>query len=74
MVGGLRYEGEYSVLVACVLGLILSDVSLHSGKTNGLVPKIWPEHNCTGFDVLQHSFIDFTHHCFSKDDIFWRER
>jgi hypothetical protein len=59
-------------MAVCEKGLSLMIFSLHCGKTNGLVPKIWPEHNRAGFDALQRTFIDFTHHCFSKNYIFRR--
>ncbi|KAJ7813176.1 hypothetical protein B0H13DRAFT_2382726 [Mycena leptocephala] len=43
--------------------------SIHAGKSNGLVPRIWADYDRAGFDATQRSFIEFSHHCFSKSDI-----
>ncbi|KAJ6593076.1 hypothetical protein B0H19DRAFT_1245892 [Mycena capillaripes] len=40
--------------------------SIHSGKLNGLVPRIWADYDCAGFDATQQSFIDFSHQCFTE--------
>ncbi|KAJ6489290.1 hypothetical protein C8R47DRAFT_1215640 [Mycena vitilis] len=40
--------------------------SIHSGKSNGMVPRIWPEYDRAGFDATQRSFVDFSHHCFTE--------
>ncbi|KAJ7853403.1 hypothetical protein B0H13DRAFT_1904079 [Mycena leptocephala] len=40
--------------------------SIHSGKSNGLVPRIWAESDRTGFDAAQRSFIEFSHQCFTE--------
>ncbi|KAJ7148605.1 hypothetical protein C8R46DRAFT_1231121 [Mycena filopes] len=41
--------------------------SVHSGMSNGMVPRIWTDFDRAGFDVVQRSFIDFTHHCFTEE-------
>ncbi|KAJ7713870.1 hypothetical protein B0H16DRAFT_1809240 [Mycena metata] len=42
--------------------------SVHSGTTNGLVPRIWSDFDRGGFDIAQRSFVDFTHHCFTDEE------
>ncbi|KAJ7026918.1 hypothetical protein C8F04DRAFT_1267515 [Mycena alexandri] len=42
--------------------------SVHSGTSNGLVPRIWSDFDRGNFDVAQRSFVDFTHHCFTDDE------
>ncbi|KAJ7712106.1 hypothetical protein B0H16DRAFT_1744532 [Mycena metata] len=42
--------------------------SVHSGMSNGLVPRIWSDFDRGGFDAAQRSFIDFSHHCFTEAD------
>ncbi|KAJ7148594.1 hypothetical protein C8R46DRAFT_1231087 [Mycena filopes] len=41
--------------------------SVHSGMSNGMVPRIWTDFDRAGFDVVQRSFVDFTHHCFTEE-------
>ncbi|KAJ6464242.1 hypothetical protein C8R47DRAFT_1079626 [Mycena vitilis] len=40
--------------------------SIHSGKSNGMVPRIWPEYDRAGFDATQRSFVEFSQHCFTE--------
>ncbi|KAJ7127926.1 hypothetical protein C8R44DRAFT_733329 [Mycena epipterygia] len=40
--------------------------SVHSGMSNGLVPRIWSDFDRAGFDGAQRSFIDFSHQCFTE--------
>ncbi|KAJ6557768.1 hypothetical protein B0H19DRAFT_1070382 [Mycena capillaripes] len=42
--------------------------SVHSGKSNGMVPRIWPDFDRTGFDTMQRSFVEFSHHCFTESE------
>ncbi|KAJ7176399.1 hypothetical protein C8R43DRAFT_943184 [Mycena crocata] len=41
--------------------------SVHSGTSNGLVPRVWSDFDRGGFDLAQRSFVDFSHHCFSEE-------
>ncbi|KAJ7464941.1 hypothetical protein B0H11DRAFT_2240370 [Mycena galericulata] len=40
--------------------------SVHSGVSNGLVPRIWNDFDRGGFDAAQRSLIEFTRHCFTE--------
>ncbi|KAJ7038447.1 hypothetical protein C8F04DRAFT_1256031 [Mycena alexandri] len=42
--------------------------SVHSGTSNGLVPRIWSDFDRGGFDMTQRSFLDFSHHCFTEEE------
>ncbi|KAJ7851697.1 hypothetical protein B0H13DRAFT_1904987 [Mycena leptocephala] len=42
--------------------------SIHSGKSNGLAPRIWADFDRAGFDKAQRSFIEFSHNCFTEDE------
>ncbi|KAJ7838422.1 hypothetical protein B0H13DRAFT_2367447 [Mycena leptocephala] len=42
--------------------------SIHSGKSNGLAPRIWADFDRAGFDKAQRSFIQFSHSCFTEDE------
>jgi hypothetical protein len=53
-------QGVYSYLCFMVCQ------SIHSGKSNGLAPRIWADFDRAGFDAAQRSFINFSHNCFSK--------
>ncbi|KAJ7773604.1 hypothetical protein DFH07DRAFT_952651 [Mycena maculata] len=40
--------------------------SVHSGMSNGLVPRVWSDFDRAGFDNAQRSMVEFTHHCFTE--------
>ncbi|KAJ7665758.1 hypothetical protein B0H17DRAFT_1210765 [Mycena rosella] len=40
--------------------------SIHSGMSNGLVPRVWSDFDRAGFDVVQRSFVEFSHQGFTK--------
>ncbi|KAJ7456315.1 hypothetical protein B0H11DRAFT_2244232 [Mycena galericulata] len=40
--------------------------SIHSGTSNGLVPRVWSEYDRGGFDIAQRSLVEFTHQCFTE--------
>ncbi|KAK7056150.1 hypothetical protein R3P38DRAFT_3170826 [Favolaschia claudopus] len=42
--------------------------SIHSGTTNGLVPRIWSDYDRGGFDAAQRSFVNFSHECFTEEE------
>ncbi|KAJ7033113.1 hypothetical protein C8F04DRAFT_1184373 [Mycena alexandri] len=42
--------------------------SIHSGTSNGLVPRIWSDFDRAGFDSAQRSLVEFTHHCFTEEE------
>ncbi|KAJ7028784.1 hypothetical protein C8F04DRAFT_1265536 [Mycena alexandri] len=42
--------------------------SVHSGMSNGLMPRIWSDFDRGGFDFAQRSLVDFTHHCFTDEE------
>ncbi|KAF7973149.1 hypothetical protein HWV62_15923 [Athelia sp. TMB] len=42
--------------------------SVHSGKTNGLTPKLYPEFDPPGFRALEESFVNFGHQVFSQTE------
>ncbi|KAJ7121766.1 hypothetical protein C8R43DRAFT_959544 [Mycena crocata] len=41
--------------------------SVHSGTSNGMVPRVWSDFDRGGFDLAQRSFVDFSHHCFTEE-------
>ncbi|KAJ7021710.1 hypothetical protein C8F04DRAFT_1273375 [Mycena alexandri] len=41
---------------------------MHSGMSNGLMPRIWSDFDRGGFDFAQRSLVDFTHHCFTNEE------
>ncbi|KAJ7765184.1 hypothetical protein B0H16DRAFT_1717735 [Mycena metata] len=42
--------------------------SVHSGTSNGMVPRIWSDFDRGGFDGAQRSFVNFSHHCFTEEE------
>ncbi|KAJ7156209.1 hypothetical protein C8R46DRAFT_1294775 [Mycena filopes] len=42
--------------------------SVHSGKSKGLVPRVWTEYDRAGFEATRRSFREFSERCFSSDD------
>ncbi|KAJ6448418.1 hypothetical protein C8R47DRAFT_1231038 [Mycena vitilis] len=42
--------------------------SVHAGKSNGMVPRIWADYDRAGFDAAQRSLVDFSHHCFTVEE------
>ncbi|KAF7980032.1 hypothetical protein HWV62_40160 [Athelia sp. TMB] len=42
--------------------------SVFSGKTNGLIPKTFPEFDPEGFNALQEAYVNFGQHVYSKAD------
>lgn len=40
--------------------------SVHSGKTNGILPQNWPEYDCASFDKVEDSMVKFACNVFSK--------
>ncbi|KAJ7129819.1 hypothetical protein C8R43DRAFT_1134082 [Mycena crocata] len=43
-------------------------LSIHCGRTRGVVPRIWPDFDRAGFEALRRSFREFTEKCFSTEE------
>ena len=59
-----RYAAIRAMLLVHVVTYTYS--SVHSGKSKGLAPKIWPESDPQGFQAFCKSIVQFAQKCFSE--------